>query len=403
MNFQKTKKVAIVTFSQSTVQGVLFRINKGGLEPVNCVRETLSEDDPSIAWKSVLKQMGRGKDCPIYLAGALREGICFDTQTADLAPRFQRQALELDLPRHLLSVPENARIQFLPMKNMDEGFLSLRVYAVPEKSFEPIAAMLTQGSSRADGFVYPALALQEEDPPFFAPEMESDRYFSDGSWKHGTPPDDMIQQWQKKLESENLIRPNGKFELQDYLLQALIVRALLKNGNNPGLEILPDQLRPQRVRNQLKVTIVLVILLLCSFVWSRWDGWTKNYREMRSLQQNTQRLLRENAELKKNLKIKDKNQKEMNRLLNLNAGEAELQKKLADLSTTLPKNVLVTSLQWNESGVNLQMQTSAAQPNISEAIRKLPYWKIGQLQQRRWGNNSSTIITLKLVPVEAKK
>ena len=81
----------------------------------------------------------------------------------------------------------------------------------------------------------------------------------------------------------------------------------------------------------------------------------------------------------------------------------ELKGKLADISNVLPPNILVTSLRWNESGVELQMQSSAAQSNISEAIRKLPYWKIGQLQQRRWGNSTSTMITLKLVPAEAKK
>lgn len=403
MNFQQIKKVAIITFSRDTIRGVLFRINKGCMEPLNCVTEPLLEEDPSIAWKSVLKQMGRGKDCPIYLSGALRDGICFDTRTAELAPRFQRQALELDLPRHLLTVPENVRIQFSVLKSVEEGVHALRVYAVSEKSFEPIAAMLTQGSSRADGFIFPALALLDDDPPFAAPEMEPDRYFADGNWKVGKPPQDMLRLWQEKLESENLIKPGSDDGLQDWLLHALIVRLLLKKGNDPGLEILPDQLRPQRVKNQLKVTIVLLILLLCSLVWNQWDSWTGSYREMSSLEQSTRRISRENAELKKKLKGAEKKQKEMNRLLNLKTGESDLQGKFADLSSVLPSNILVTSLRWNESGVELQMQTSAAQSNVSEAVRKLPYWKIGQLQQRRWGNSTSTMITLKLIPAEDKK
>ena len=403
MNFQKTKKLAVVAFSKSTVSGILFRISKDALEPLTCVSETISEADPSIAWKNVLRQMGRGKDCPIYLCGALRGGICFDTQTAELAPRFQKQALELELPRHLLSVPENARVQFLPLKKIDDGMLSLRAYAVPEKSFEPIAAMLTQGSSRADGFIYPALALKEDDPPFFAPEMDADRYFADGKWISGQPVPDFTGEWQKKLEEENLLKPGKEYQLKDHLIYYIAARAILQHGDYPGLNILPDQLQPKRIRKQLKITVVLVILLLLNLVWSQFGGWKKNYQKMSSLEKQIKKTMRENAELKRKLKGKEKAQKEITRLLNLNPGEKELKGKLADLSSTLPGNILVTSIRWNESGVELQLQSTAAESNISSAIRKLPYWKIGQLQQRRWGNSTSTMITLKLVPAEVKK
>ena len=403
MNFQKIKKFAVIAFSKETVRGVLFRINKESLDPLSCVSEKISEDDPSIAWKSVLRQMGRGRECPVYLTGALREGICFDTLTAELAPRFQKQALELELPRHLLSVPENARIQFLPQKKMDDGNLAFRVYAVLEKSFEPIAAMLTQGNSRADGFIYPALALQENDPPFFAPEMDPDRYFSDGKWLPGQPPQDFIKLWLEKLKAENLLKQENESALKDTLLHYIAARAILKHGDYSGLNILPDQLQPKRIRKQLKITVVLVILLLLNLVWSQSGDWKKSYQEMNSLEQQIKRTMRENAELKKKLKGKEKVQKEITRILNLNPGEKELKGRLADLSAALPSNILVTSIRWSESGVELQMQSSAAQSNISDAIRKLPYWKIGQLQQRRWGNSTSTMITLKLVPAEVKK
>ena len=87
----------------------------------------------------------------------------------------------------------------------------------------------------------------------------------------------------------------------------------------------------------------------------------------------------------------------------MKSGENELPGKLADLSSVLPENALVTSLRWSESGVDLQIQTVADQNKISTAVRQLPYWKVGQLQQRRWGNSNSTMITLKLVPAEVKK
>ena len=124
---------------------------------------------------------------------------------------------------------------------------------------------------------------------------------------------------------------------------------------------------------------------------------------MRSVTKDIQKLMRENSETKRKLKMKEKGQKELNRILNLKAGENELPGKLADLSSVLPDNALVTNLRWSENSVDLQIQTVADQNKISAAVRQLPYWKVGQLQQRRWGNSASTMITLKLVPAEVAK
>jgi hypothetical protein len=62
-----------------------------------------------------------------------------------------------------------------------------------------------------------------------------------------------------------------------------------------------------------------------------------------------------------------------------------------------------TSLRWNEGGVELQLQGLDVQTDLSGAFRSLPYWKIGQLQQRRFGNSESIMITLKLIPAEGKE
>lgn len=400
MNFQKTKKLAVVAFSKSTVSGILFRISKDALEPLTCVSETISEADPSIAWKNVLRQMGRGKDCPIYLCGALRGGICFDTQTAELAPRFQKQALELELPRHLLSVPENARVQFLPLKKIDDGMLSLRAYAVPEKSFEPIAAMLTQGSSRADEFIYPALALRQDDPPFYAPELEKDFYFANGTWHKMPLPADAMAQWEKKIRETLNLQMAENFSISGNLLHILIARLLLEGEKLQGLTVLPTSLRPKRLQNQLRITALLLSLLILNLLWSCGGEWKRNFTTARSIQTEINVLQAENAELKRKLKSKEKSQKELLRILTLKVGENELPGKLADLSAVIPAEALVISLRWNESGVELQMQCPGENVNIAGALRTLPYWKISQLQQRSWGDAENTMVTLKLIPAE---
>ncbi|MBO5308428.1 MAG: hypothetical protein J6C40_10530 [Lentisphaeria bacterium] len=403
MKFQQTKKFAVVTFSEKMVRGVLFRKNRDMLEAVSCISEPLSAADPSAAWKTVLKAMGRGKDHPLYLAGSLRNGICFDTINAELPPRLQRQALELELPRHLLNMPENVTFQFITSNTSDDGMADLRVYAVPESSFEPIAAMLTQSSSRADGFIYPALALRADDPPFCAPELDHELYFHNGKWYPLPIPEGSNEHWNAVLCREFILHDLPQFDTNAYLTNIVAARVFRDGTQETALEILPKQLRQKRLQTQLRITVILAVLLLLNILWSCSGSWKNDYLQMRSLQQETRLLQQENSELKRKLKAKEKSQKELTRLLSLRAGEENLPGKLADLSAVIPQTVLVTSLRWTENGVELQMQSTEEQPDISGAIRTLPYWKISQLQQRRWGNSDSTMITLKLVPVEEKK
>jgi Tfp pilus assembly protein PilN len=403
LKFQQKKKFATVSFSEETVRGVLFRQNRDVLEPLVCISEKVSSGDPSAAWKSVLKAMGRGRDYPLYLTGSLRNGICFDTRNAALPPRLQRQALELELPRHLLNVPDHVLFQFATVNTSDDGMADLRVYAAPDNSFEPLAAMLTQSSSRADGFLYPALALKPDDPPFYAPELEKELFFANGNWRPLPAPEGLTSQWNETLCKEFALHSLENFDTATYLTNILAARLLKNDDLDADLDILPKQLRPNRLKAQLRITAALVLLLLLNIIWSSAGSWKGNYFKMRSLKKETTQLQQENAELKRKLKSKEKAQKELLRLLNLRAGEPELQGKFADLSSVIPQTVLVTSMRWTENGVELQMQSTENQTDISGALRALPYWKISQLQQRRWGNSDSTMITLKLVPAEVKK
>ena len=400
---QQTKKFAIVTFSPETVRGVLFRQTRDSIETVSFISEPISSDDPSAAWKSVLKAMGRGKEYPLYLVGSLKNGICFDTMSAELPSRLQRQALELELPRHLLNVPDNVRFQFVTLHTGDDGMSDLRLYAVPDSSFEPLAAMLTQSNSRADGFLYPALLLRKGDPQFQAPELDKNLCFADGKWHSLPVPAENLRQWQELL-AENFVFPAGAdFDLKSYLTNFIAARFIRENHQDSDLELLPKQLRPKRLQSQLRITLILLVLLILNIFWSCAGNWKGDFSKMRSLKREANQLRQENSELKRKLKSKEKSQKELVRLLNLRAGETDLPGKLADISKVIPQNVLVTSMRWTENGVELQMQTTEEQPNISGAIRTLPYWKISQLQQRRWGNSDSSMITLKLVPAEEKK
>jgi len=84
-------------------------------------------------------------------------------------------------------------------------------------------------------------------------------------------------------------------------------------------------------------------------------------------------------------------------VVGLNAGESEALAKLAALTSILPSNVMVSSLRWSESSLDLMLQSEAENLDLPSLLRRLPYWKISQLQQRRMGD-TVTMITLKLIP-----
>ena len=73
---------------------------------------------------------------------------------------------------------------------------------------------------------------------------------------------------------------------------------------------------------------------------------------------------------------------------------------MADLSRILPQNVMVQNLRWSDSSLDMTLRSDAENLSLPNIIRPLNYWKIAQLQQRRRPNETSSTITIKLVPAE---
>ena len=88
----------------------------------------------------------------------------------------------------------------------------------------------------------------------------------------------------------------------------------------------------------------------------------------------------------------------MARVVEITAGESDIIGKLATFSKLLPENVLVSSMRWSDSGVDLQLQSENANINLPELLKPLTFWKIGNLQQRQMWGSDVTSINLRLVP-----
>ena len=238
----------------------------------------------------------------------------------------------------------------------------------------------------------------------YLPELEPDFFFAEGQWHDRSRwNDEYYQEWTQKFGELFDLSGTPDFPVKDYLGCLLIARFAAASDfrtQQKGLDILPRAFRPGRLRSQLKIMSVLLILLAAGVCWEHGGKLIRESREMSRLERERNQLSQQIAQLKRKLKSGEKEQKELARVLNQKSGENDLIGKLADLSKILPQNVVVQNLRWSDSSVDLTLRSEAGNLDLPKLLRPLKYWKIGQLQERRRNNDTSSMIMLKLVPAE---
>lgn len=397
------REFAVLSFTRESVRGILFRRRGARCTVERHFIEIVDPADPAEAWKRGLKILGRGKECPLYLTGPLADGIFFRCESIALPPRAMREALEFELPQRMLRVPDDVRFQFVAGEADAEGNVPVNVYALPASSLNHPAAMLTQAGGRADEIVFPLLSLSVADPPAYLSRFEKDFRFADGEWQPLQNSTD-LEPWKKILGTTFDFGGNDKL-FDDFTECFMVARLILSQdfrSRERGLELLPVELRPRRYRNQLRITALLGILLAGAYLWS-WGGvWSSEYRNFRAVVEERNNIRAENTRHQARLKVMDKEQKELARVVNLKAGEPKVVEKIATLTGLLPSNVMVSSFRLAEGSLDLVLMSEAESLDLPALLKRVPYWKIGQLQQRRMGDSANSI-TLKLVPAEEGK
>ena len=75
---------------------------------------------------------------------------------------------------------------------------------------------------------------------------------------------------------------------------------------------------------------------------------------------------------------------------------------LANLSRNLPSDTLVSMLRFNETTLDLTIQSESENLNLPQQLKAMADWKIAQLNQRVI-NDNITMTTLKLQKTEDSK
>lgn len=400
------KKFSILFFSAEKVRGGLFVRTDRQWKLVRYASVDVDSQNPSVAWKQVTRSIN-SKDGVFLLSGAMQNGVFFQFDSANLSAREQSGAVELELPRKVMQLPEDAVTEFAYSLPDANGQVRVGVYVFPGQGIDFLEARMTQANFRADGFIYPFFALEPEDPELYLPEIEKDFAFANGAWKAVSDCDGAAQASVENFRADidRLIQipdvlPDFNFaEALPMLLAARMVASGKYDRCRNGLAVLPEKLRPVRFRKHIIISIVLVLLLVLNTVWSFSRTWGKDYSTYQSLRSQISRLKHQISTGKRNAKKSSREIKDMQRVIAGESGDPDVVAKLAVLSNVLPGNVLVSSIRWSDSGVDMVLQSEDDKLNLPALINPLGLWRIGQLQQRQTGDSTVATITLKLVPI----
>ena len=194
-----------------------------------------------------------------------------------------------------------------------------------------------------------------------------------------------------------------EFPLEEYFVCFLVASLVTSEefrAVKSGLNILPKQLRPSRLKLQISIFVFLVVLLAVNSFWSSCSAMGKKRREYRAVLSERNALLTKVRTSQIRLKSSEKETRDFLRVVSMRPGEHDVLGELADFSEALPGNVMVNNIRWSENSVDLVMRSEAENLNIQQILRSLKNWKLGQIQQRRRGNGSSSMVTLKLIPAD---
>ena len=216
----------VVMFSPASIRAAVFTQAKNGLVLSDFAEEEISSADTSSVWRKIFSRINCGKAQPLFICGSFKGGIFFQTRSADLPVAEQRSALELELPRHLITVPNHYKLQFMSYPDEDGMQALVNAYIFPASSIGVAAEALSGCGRKSDGFIYPLMACRKGDPLFYCREIEPGFCFSGGQWRpvSGTDPEipASFEAWQTVFAG--LFGLPGSLDIRKYLPLLLVAR-----------------------------------------------------------------------------------------------------------------------------------------------------------------------------------
>ena len=393
----------IVSFSPAAMRVCKFRKHGQKYRIVSWNTVPCEQGGEPAALRKALEDNGGQISGCMVLTGTMESGTFFTCQGAPLNVRAQKNALEFELPLHMLQVPQDCVIQFARFQPEAEGESDrLNVYAFDSVAINHLASFLTMAKVKADEFIYPLLGIRRDDPPVCLPEIEPGFCWQHGEWvPYRGSAEECNKQWIPVLE-KSFEFPVGKdFSVSDYLACLLVMRFIMAKGFQniePAVRIMPPKLRPSRLRAQIIIMIFLLLVLGLGWGYRAGTKAFDQYQKFSALVAQRDAIRSKTAKIRTNLKKADKIKKELEKNSAVSAGDPNLLNKLYDLSLALPEDALVTSFRFNDGNCDLAIQTQNRNIDLSQRMH-FSYWRIARLQQRIV---SDTVVTFNMSLVKAE-
>lgn len=406
MSILGNRSFVTVVFSDKTLRGAYFERKGNRWSAVRCSEVEVS-DGRDAAWKKLVRELDFNKTVPLYVGGAVSGTTFFRCTSVAMDTQSRRSAIEMELGRHLLGqVPEH-KIQFVPLAERDNGEIPVNVCVVPESLFTILASAFSSCSRRADNFIYPLLALKENDPAVCISELEDGFEFSEGQWRvpNAAKANENKEQWKKIFKGLFSLPENMDTEkYTGVLLIARLVSSEDFGSLREGIRILPEQLRPVRFRKHLICCAALALVLIANIIWGVWLKWNESGAEYRKTVQEITKLDRDTKKIKLALRRDSRAHKERVRMVSSKPGAHDILTDLAEFSKLLPGSAMVTSYRRGETDIDIVISSEDENINFPQLLKPMAgKWKVGQVQQRQRGNSTSVTVNLKLVPADTEK
>jgi len=401
------KNFTVVAFHPAAICGGVFAMRAGRWHLCRTSAKKLAgAKDESALWRELWHDLHGGGDL-VVLTGAVPGGVFFSFDAITLPPREQREALAMELPRQLLTPPDDPVFQFLSVgPGGAEDTSALNVYAFERKALDTATSALRRGRLRVDELIHPLLPVKPGDPAVYLPGIDSGFYFENRKFHRvvpgSAPGEEYAAKWREIMEKEFVCdAPIDDFrEFLPVLLVGRFVAAEDFHRHRKELEVVPRELRPVRYRSQLRLTAVLGAALVLTTLWScgkdRWQDFS-NYREVVA---ENEALQSKNDQMQSALRRSGKEQKEIAKVINANFGESDVLGQLADISRLLPQDVMISDFRWGETGIDLVLQSESENLDLPGILKPLAQWKVAEIHQRQGRQSATTTVTAKLVPVD---
>lgn len=349
-----------------------------------------------------LERLGSGLNLSrggmLFFTGHVDGGVFFEVNMPRLPAREIRDSLILELANHMPAVPVEPEIVWQARPGRGEDELLVRVYAFDSAALAPLGRALLRLNWRIDAFVPLLLALPDDAPGFF-------HEFGGGFARVG-------KRWTEVRDSEEeaLLAASGDFlhraagggEVPDDIkcfggavTAAAAVAAVRERGMPEDFTVFGGRLRPRRLRGHLIVTGLLAAFLLFIGCMAVFKAAARNIDRYNELDGLVAVHDQEIAKTKRKIKSSEKMDKEYARVLETVHGEDHLTEKLAMIARALPKDVLLNDLRVSEEAWELTCMTENENTELSGIFRKLPGFKLINLEQRRMGD-TLTVIQVRL-------